>query len=262
MAITVEGVTTFSQPTFISSEDFSHETSTSSNRLLVLLLGFGDAASISSVTYDGNAITRLGGAANDVDKMDIWYLVNPPTGSATISMQAADTAVWSVAALDIAGAHQSTPFGTEATNTGSSTNPSVTVSAATGDLVVDGVAAGDPNNAYTATAGAGQTERLNQDSGTNGDWDIKALGSTEAGAASVVMDWSLSSSRPWASIGVAVKPASGGTAASAAGGVNRGLINGGLINNGLIRRSMTKLGNLWVPDRRLIVPVGLQLQRS
>jgi hypothetical protein len=62
-------------------------------------------------------------------------------------------------------------------------------------------------------------------------------------------------------ITLALKDASaGGGAVTTRAGINRGLINAGLINNGLIRRSMTKLNDIWRTDRRVIVPVGIQLQ--
>lgn len=97
--------------------------------------------------------------------------------------------------------HQSSPLGTAATATGgSSTTPTVNVSSATGEVVVDML---EVDNGVTMTVGAGQTQRwqFRQASHTSGGC------SSEAGAATVTMSWTLGSTDFWAITGVSLKPA-------------------------------------------------------
>jgi hypothetical protein len=132
----------------------------------------------------------------------LYGRVNPTAKTATmrVTLSAGDGGGTFVAVSSFTGVHQTTPLGTPATATGGvGTTPTVTVTAATGDLVVDFM--GTKETTGNKTAGAGQTERWD---GFNGDAD--GAGSTEAGAASVVMNWTGGVTEEWAGVGVALKP--------------------------------------------------------
>lgn len=101
----------------------------------------------------------------------------------------------------ILDADQTTPFGTWAKATGSSTTPSVNVTSEVGDLVIDAVAM-VALVADTFTVGAGQTEIASVHNG--GGSVIRGASSYESGAASVTMSWTNTSSFSWAIMGVTV----------------------------------------------------------
>lgn len=96
------------------------------------------------------------------------------------------------------GVHQTVSVGTASTAQGNSTTPSVTVSGATGDMVVGCLYYDDSG---TVTPGADQTER----------WDAGGLGaagaySDEAGAASVTHSYTINS-QEWVLAAIALKKA-------------------------------------------------------
>ena len=105
--------------------------------------------------------------------------------------------VGGAAAFD--GVNQTTPTAGFQGTTGTGTGPSVGISSAAGELVID-VLYG--NDGTTASAGGGQSPQWNLASGA-----ARGAGSTEAGAASVTMSWTLGSSVEWEIAGVSIKPA-------------------------------------------------------
>lgn len=161
---------------------------------------------ITGVTWNAVAMTRLGSElAPDTNLVvSYWYLVNPATGThnVVVTTTTGTDAIASGASSYI-GVDTSTPHGTPATATGTSTAPSVNVTSASGELVVDAVGVHD-----TTLTACGQTQRVNvNDVGPNvsqGDADA-------AGAASVTMSWTAALSMGWGIIGVALKPAGGGS---------------------------------------------------
>ena len=80
---------------------------------------------------------------------------------------------------------------------------SVTVSAASGQVVFDTLSA--DGDAVSATPGAGQSAQWNTGTGTAGG-NVRGAGSIKAGASSVTMSWTLAASKPWALGAVPLKP--------------------------------------------------------
>jgi hypothetical protein len=107
---------------------------------------------------------------------------------------------WGV--VDFSGVNQSTPLGTLATANGTNSTPSVAVTSATDELVIDFMYSGYIN----ITAGADQTivwEHDNTDNTSGGS-------STEPGTTSVTMSWTLANTgwdTRWLIGAVPVKPA-------------------------------------------------------
>ncbi len=190
-----------------TSFTFSHTTGTGADRLLLVGVSMrAGAEHVNSVTYAGNSLTLVGAQSNGANtRMEIWRLVNPPTAAnnVVVTLSASGRAV--IGAATFTGVDQTTPLGTFASATGSSTTPSVAVSSAVGELVFDTVsnAAGQTS----MTPGTNQTERWDVDSGGNSTSDVRGGGSTEAGAASVTMSWTAGDD-DWAIGGVSIKPAS------------------------------------------------------
>ena len=176
------------------------------NRLLVVGVSYHEWSAnnpvVNSVTFGGTNLTQLQKLVAGQTIVEIWYLKAPAntTADVVVTMSAATYLI--AGATSWFGVDQTTTFGTVATANGSSTSPSVAVTSAVDELVHDTLAV---NGAPTITVGAGQTQRWNLASGTN----KSGAGSTEAGAASVTMSWTLGTSATWSIMGVPLKPAAG-----------------------------------------------------
>lgn len=132
-----------------------------------------------------------------------YTLVNPATGAQTVTATyAGSQGQLRIGVATYTGVDQTTPVGTPNTATGSSTTPSVAITSATDELVVDGMAQVANAN---ATAGANQTERWDL-AGT----EVSIAGSEEAGAATTTMSWTLPASAAWHIGGIPFKPAAAG----------------------------------------------------
>ena len=146
---------------------------------------------------DGRAVTS-----------EIWQLTAPlvSTANITIVYPISQTGI-TAGATNWTGVDQANPVRSAAEASGTSTTPSVAVTSQTNDVVLDNVAV-DEAGAATSAAGSGQTERYDDASGT----DIAGVGSTEAGASSVTMDWTLDASKDWVTVGISIAPGALGNA--------------------------------------------------
>ena len=174
------------------------------NRILVVGVS-PRSTTVSGVTYGGQALTLVTGGAQSSPgnaRAELWYKVAPleNANDIVVTLPGNDWAV--VGATSWTQVHQTTPFGTAATASGTSTAPSVPVTSGTGDVVVDVLAAaGNP----TTTVDGSQTQRWNTANGNK----ITGAGSHEdGGASSTTMSWALGASGDWAIVGVALKQAS------------------------------------------------------
>lgn len=178
---------------------------TLSGGYVVVGFAFWDAgaASISSVTFNGSACTLLQGRTDGSSVRAALYGVavgNLASGTydAVVTFSA-NASEWCIGTTALNGANQSSQSGTGVNAGGTSTTPSVTVSSASGEMVVDCMM--NYGN-VSMTVGSGQTQRWTggQSSTTT------AASSTESGAASVVMDWTLGGSTDWTIVAFPVKP--------------------------------------------------------
>lgn len=189
-----------------SPETFTHTISTLNNGYIVVALAYLDADTVTGVTFDGSAMTALRQATNFSDttlKCELWGLAvgSKAAGGYTVSVAGIGTGVVAAFSSSWNGVHQTTSTGTANSNSGIDTAPTVTITSATGEIVVDIMA-----HYYTAlpTVGTSQTERGN-------DFVSSQIGgatSSESGAASVPMTWTLGGSTQWVSAGIPLKPAS------------------------------------------------------
>jgi hypothetical protein len=159
-----------------------------------------------SVTYNGIDLSLVGSVAQvDDARVEIWGLVAPPTGTYDVVITF-DAQLWRSAVASVmtfTGVHQTTPLGdfVSAGEPDSAGPATVNVSSAVNELVFDTVACETCNS---LTVGSGQTQRWNL-SEENGD--VLGAGSTETGAATVTMSWSLGALNDWAIGAVPIKPA-------------------------------------------------------
>ena len=178
---------------------WSHTVSNGNHRILTVGLSM-IAGQATSVTYGGAALTLVGRhTGGQAHTVEIWQRVAPAVGTANIvaTFDAAREVIGGAQAFN--GVHQTAPTGTFVGASAESTaTPSVTVSSAPDELVIDALYV---DLVTSATAGAGQTKRWGLTNARTG------AGSTEAGASSVVMSWTLGTSDEWDIAAVPLKPA-------------------------------------------------------
>jgi hypothetical protein len=190
----------------------AHTTGSGSNRLMLVSVKSRQAtgASATGVTYNSVALTKLGEVVNGTQiRTELWYLLAPASGTHDVVVTLNATALFSGDIVTLTGVDQVTPLGTLATGTGSSQAPSVTVTSATGDLVLDFL--GYISSASVAAPGSGQTQLATSvTSNATTGFNVSSYSSDKAGAASVAMAWTISSTatnRQWAGVGVSAKAA-------------------------------------------------------
>lgn len=196
-----------------TSLTYGHTVSGSDRILVVGVTLYSDSTqTVSTVTYGGVSLTLISGCtAEQADiRTEQWYLIAPAAGTANVvvTLSATSGAIASTA-VSFTGVDQSTPLGTCVTATGFNAAPTVAVSSAAGELVVDALAVFDGIGAAAPTVGASQTQRAYGEHG-HAFGDFGAGASTEAGAGTVTMSWSLSGSRWWAIAATPLKEAAGG----------------------------------------------------
>jgi hypothetical protein len=172
----------------------------------ILIVGISSDGTITAhqgnavVKFDGQWLNRLAVRDGGAVAVSLWYLVNPPikTGDITFTINTAiSSANMVIGAATYIGVDGNNPFGSMVNATGTSTTVSVTVTTASGELVVDAASI----DATTATAGADQTQRWNAIE------TARLLGSQQAGADDGVMTWDLGASKEWVTIAVPLKQA-------------------------------------------------------
>ena len=166
----------------------------------------GSDTSVSGITYNGVPLTRATGVNNSTTVgIDIWYLINPPTGSNTVQI------TWSVAtfgigaALSYSGAKQTGQPDNSVTATDVSTNNSPTTldltPASANCMVID---AHGITVSQHGTPNASQTER----SDTVGVNHGMALFMSEKAVSTPVstsMDYTAATGSPnWASVAISI----------------------------------------------------------
>lgn len=173
--------------------------------MFVHLIG-APTQTVSTCTFDGTGMTwvsRNTATGDNFITVEHWRMVhgdNPATGSKNIVItpSAACRMIGYVAMR--AGVHQTTPNnGSDSFAEGNSSTITQNVSAATGELVVDGACT---SGARTFAAGGGQTERTNYTPSDN------VVGSEEDGAGTVTMSWAVTGGADiWVSLAWRLNPA-------------------------------------------------------
>ena len=167
----------------------------------------GGLESVTSVTYNGQPLSLVGTVQYSNDsRVEIWRLVAPPTGThdVVITFSAPLSRHATAGVMTFTGVNQSTPLGAFASASGSSAGPAtVNVSSAANELVFDTVAC---EACGSLTVGAGQTQRWNRSTDNGG---IRGAASTEPGAATVTMSWTLGAANQWAIGAIPIKPSGG-----------------------------------------------------
>lgn len=168
----------------------------------------GGDATLTGISSDlDGAFTRVGNNVNNgIQNASLWRLLNPTVGEHTLTPAYGDSATEkpnSLIAHAWTGVDQTTPFGTPATATGTSTTAvSVTATTAAGEVVIDTVS----SNTGGHTTGADQTQiRFNP--ATSGSTTVRGSASYQDGADGGVMTTTLGAAGTWAALAVSMKPA-------------------------------------------------------
>ena len=166
-----------------------------------LVVNVGNYSSIprtvDSITWGGTNMRKGPADEGGSFRMAQYYLVSPTAGSNNLVITWNDIVDdYVVGIILCSGVNQSAPTSSYNQNNGSSTTPSVTVTSAVNDLVIDGVYA----NQGTLTCGQTQIYNMYQ------SWDNTiGGGSSKDGAASVVMSWT-SANTSWVIGGTSFRP--------------------------------------------------------
>jgi hypothetical protein len=188
-----------------------------SNKVLIVGISIDRTSNvnvISGVTYGGVALTNIGNttSTSNVNRVSLWRLVNPASGTANVVVTPVDgnSVDFIAGATSYFGVHQTTPVGlfAQVSSTGGG-NPSVDVSSAIHDLVVDAVSVNGALLGSSISVGANQTQRYQTNTAGLLGGGMIGAGSTEAGAPTVTMSWGLSAllGASWGIGAVALKPA-------------------------------------------------------
>ena len=164
---------------------------------------------VGTATYDGSAMTELWDAsAGTASKWHAGYQLAPvPTGASNVvSTLAAGPTEHIFGVITFTGVSDAAPVGATFTATGTTGQPTVTVTDATvDDLIVAGLAWFDDDFESTlGAAGAGQTEQWRVNTGTANDNSF-GVGATQPGDSDGVMSWANGTQTSWGLGAVAMK---------------------------------------------------------
>lgn len=181
-----------------------------SNKLIVAGVNFEVGAAITQVStllWNGVSLSPIATRGTGVgdERCELWGLIAPfadgNSHNLVCTFDGTLAFAGTVGLVYFNGAHQSSPYGT-AVGAGvtNSQTPSVTVSCAIDDIIIDCLTV----NSTSAVADASQAERWNILNGGN----TTGAGSTElATSTSVVMSWTLGAVDDWNILAVPIKPA-------------------------------------------------------
>lgn len=169
-----------------------------------------------SCTYDGNACTKVDSAGltlgtNRYLHVDLFIYADPPTGAATV---AASYAAGGAATLS-GSLHVATYTGVSIHNnhdgaTGTDTSPTVSITTAVDNAyVVGGIVASEQADDTSIAAGAGITERAEDEAeGTNAgdDHNLNLQDKAVASAGATTFNGTIDASEQWGIVGVELQP--------------------------------------------------------
>ncbi len=215
MTAQLEGTVSTAVDDTVLSVTFSHTVPSMSNGILIVNVTWNnrELQTVDTVEFDGDPLTFIGQVTEDDDtRVEQWRLLAPAakTANVVVTLTAALASDEGIccAAMNFSGVDQTTPIGNIATNSNSgSGTATVDISSSVGELVLDG--AGTEDAGGPLVVGAGQTQLYNLASPVVGPRQEFSGGSTEPGAATVTMSWTLDASDRWGIIAMELLSAAG-----------------------------------------------------
>jgi len=183
----------------VDTMSWNHVVASGQNRLLLVTVGSTEGTSL--VTYGGVSLTKFnetfGGGTVGVS---VWYLVNPVVGTDTVTVTpAAANDYMEAGSIDFRNVNQSTPLASYVGNQGIDGAPTVTLTGATGDLAIGWIKYWWLWN--FVSVGTGMVSLYNETS--DNAWSTS--GARKAGAASIVLAWTVSTDAEAIYAGVVIK---------------------------------------------------------
>lgn len=169
-----------------SSYSGAYVTGSGSNRAMTVEISGGGNGGASAVTYNGVSLTKTGQRTN-FPHVEMWQLAAPASGSHTLSVTFGSTASRCIAVQTWVNVDQTTPVSGFASDYGNASSGSVTVSSASGNIVI-GMMSSDGHSPATDKTELGIVNAA------SGEFNGTARA---AGSASVVMGWSWSVGTDW-----------------------------------------------------------------
>ncbi|HXU10682.1 MAG TPA: hypothetical protein VN898_01845, partial [Candidatus Binatia bacterium] len=188
----------------VGSLTWSHTVGAGSGRIVVVGVSIRGNSTVTGVTYAGQALTVVGTVSNGgSNHVEMWALVAPPAGTANVVVSLSSSAHVVGGASSFLNVNQTTPYGPFASTTNNTSPITLAVTSAVGEVVIDTVVTN--GDVVSLTPGAGQTERWNNFTGTNAS-NARGAGSTQPGAASLTMTWTMGSPKPYSIGAFSLKP--------------------------------------------------------
>jgi hypothetical protein len=219
--ITIDAVSNNAQT--CSTCNLSH-TVAGTNKLLIVGVSIGDDSAVSTVTYSGQSLTliRFDEVTTTDRRSELWYLVNPPSGTADVVVTLDKNEQIVIGAISFTNVHQSGPINADNGDTDltDTTHPSVSLTTTIDNaLIVDVVSA--VNGPMTPSAY--QTERWDLNRG-----QLVGSGSTNqtTTANTYTMSWTNDGGLDqWAMSAAAIRPADPACGPSGSIATNNWLLN-------------------------------------
>jgi hypothetical protein len=169
-----------------ASLTISHTVPAGASSLVVLIGQYGSLGTISSVTYNGVALTRAGRPYNNTNhRGEAWVMPSPTAGTANIVITPGSSDY--LVAMGVNVENSGNVIGVVLAQAASG-NPSTTIPSDTDSVVIDLVM--NDNASATFTPGGSQTQLFAQ-SGVAGS-DERGAGSWRAGASgTTTMSWTI-----------------------------------------------------------------------
>jgi hypothetical protein len=183
---------------------FSHTTS-GSDRALGVGVSINIPDNPDSVTYNGVSMTmETSIELDDGDNSSLWKLENPASGAHDVVVTVPSACGIVAGAVSVTGADQVDCISNSNQAKGTSTSPSVTVTSATGELVMANIMS---FNNVTWTPEGTEDERWDLDEA--GGVNCNGWGATDDGASSVTINPTQSSSVEWGICAMSFRAVSG-----------------------------------------------------
>jgi len=132
-------------------------TCSGSNRILLVAAMTDSSYKVKSITYGENDLTKI----TECGYTSWWYLINPPTGSNTITVTYAGTSYGRIGmAVSYKGVNQTNPIDTYVSAFQNNSSFGVDISPSSGSMVADLVFLRRTDKDVNGSPGSGQTEVL------------------------------------------------------------------------------------------------------
>ena len=187
---------------YATTQTMMHTVGAGADRLLLVSL-ITDYAEVTAtaITYGGSPLTLVGAidALYDDGRVELWKLVDPPVGTASVNVTVSGTSAQHViGAISLTGVGSLGSFQSARAGSG---EPTISLPGAQGDIML---ALMMWNGAYeTLTDASGQNRRW-----AGVGYDVTGIGSTKAGTATTTFRWTSSDTLydTWAVGAIAIKP--------------------------------------------------------